>query len=980
MRPNHVVGRNAPPYRVLVPARPLGAGLHRAAQRPPAGGVPVGGARLALSLSVLVSIPLLALNLRPAVTSVGAVLADIRAASGMSAVLASVVVAAPVWCFALGGGLAYKLRAAWGTSRTVTLALVMLAATLATRVIAGPYLLLAGTVLACLSIAVLGTLLPVITHAAPTKAWALLTGCYVAAMGGGSGLGALITPQVSGRLSWQWGVSAWALLAAAALVAWRVAARRFSEPAVAAGPRPSPFTLRPPTTAWSTTLHFGLTSGFTFTIMGWLPSILLDHSHVDATMVGWMFGVAMALGVPIALMVPKWARASQSQSGLAVVLCVPNMLAMAGLLLYPEITPWVWAISLGLGMPAVGLGLTLISLRAAPDGDTAAALSSMVQGFGYAIAGATALGAGLLHSSTQGWEWPLIGLLAVLCGQLITGMHAGLPTTVYSGRRFAPSVERPEPRRSSGRAAFPQATVPWPGPGGGPLQMSGPGVGWGPPGAPPVGSVPFPGVRMPGGSGPRPFPSPRRGSDPVPELATEPVLKSAETAAEAGTQAVEPVGGSVSRVLDAPEVESDPAVASAADETQVVSAASVTQVVSAASVASLADGAEVVSEVPGVPVVVVAGSAVVAEPVPAVDGVTVVASVVAPAEPVVSSAVVAGVGVAEPEVVAPVAETEVVEPVGVAETVGVTEPAVTAGPGAEVTEAVGTTAIAGPVAESVAERVAEPVAGSVAEQLAEPVAGSVVEPVAGSVVESIVEPVARSVVEPVVGPVAEPVAEPAIEAVVESVVERVAEPVAESVVERVAEPVVGSVAEPVAEPVVGSVAEPVAEPVVGSVAESVVEPVAEQLAEPVAESVVGPVAEPVAEPAIEAVVESVADGVPSARSVVVVAGSAVVPEPVPAVTEVTVVAGAVTGVEASEVAVPEPVVDSPETSVAPEPEPQPVSEPTATMIEAQPNGHFAAAAEEDELVRLTAPRQEALFAVPEQEALFEIPLPRQPLV
>lgn len=499
MRPNHVVGRNVPPYRVLVPARPSGAGLHRAAHRPPAGGVPVGGARLALSISVLLAIPLLALNLRPAVTSVGAVLADIRAESGMSAVLASIVVAAPVWCFALGGGLAYKLRAAWGTSRTVTLSLVMLAATLATRVVAGPYLLLAGTVVACLAIAVLGTLLPVITHAAPTKAWALLTGCYVAAMGGGSGLGALITPQVSGGWTWQWGVSAWALLAAAALVAWRVAARKFTEPPMAPGPRPSPFTLRPPSTAWSTTLHFGLTSGFTFTIMGWLPSILIDHSHVDSGTVGWMFGVAMALGVPIALMVPKWAKATQSQSALAVVLCVPNMLAIAGLLLYPEITPWVWAIALGLGMPAVGLGLTLISLRAAPDGDTAAALSSMVQGFGYAIAGATALGAGLLHSSTNGWEWPLIALLAILCGQLVTGMHAGLPTTVYSGRRFAPTVHRPEPA----------PRVPWQGTG--PLPMSGAGVGWGPPAAP---ATAAPVLRPP-----RPFPSPR----PAPEPSTAPV-------------------------------------------------------------------------------------------------------------------------------------------------------------------------------------------------------------------------------------------------------------------------------------------------------------------------------------------------------------------------------------------------------------------------------------------------------------------------
>ncbi|MGH3762436.1 MFS transporter [Actinophytocola sp.] len=419
---------------------------------------PVAGARLALSLGVLVAVPLLALNLRPAVTSVGAMLIDIQAGTGMSAVVASAVVAAPVWCFAVGGALAWSMRSRFGTSRTVSLALALLAVTLAARVLGGPLLLLAGTVVACLAIAVLGTLLPVITHAAPARAWALLTGCYVAAMGGGSGIGALITPQVAGHGSWQLGVSGWALLAAAAWAAWRVAARRFTEPTVRTKKHPGPGSLAPAGSAWSLTLHFGLASGFTFSIMGWLPSILLDYSHVDPPRVEWMFTVAMALGVPIALLVPRWARATAGQSGLAVALAAPSLTAMIGLLMFPGWAPWLWSIGLGLGMPAVGLALAMISMRAAPDGDTAAALSSMVQGIGYAIAGATALACGLLHSSTQSWEWPLLGLLVVLCGQIVAGMHAGLPIMVYTGGRppvYAPAQRIPAPLPPAARRALP---------------------------------------------------------------------------------------------------------------------------------------------------------------------------------------------------------------------------------------------------------------------------------------------------------------------------------------------------------------------------------------------------------------------------------------------------------------------------------------------------------------------------------------------
>lgn len=430
MRQDSAVEQTAPPQqRAGAPPQPLTA-------QPG----PVDRTKLALPMAVLLAIPLLALNLRPAVTSMGTVLADVRLDIGMSAMLASVVVAAPVWCFAAGGALAWALRVRFGTMRTVTGALFLLAVSLAFRVAGGPYLLLAGTITACLAIAVLGTLLPAIVHAAPPREWATLTGCYVAALGSGSAVGALVTPQISEHSSWQLGASSWALLAGAGWLVWRVAGRSFPERPVSvrAIRRAGPLALRPAGTAWALTLHFGLTSGFTFSIMGWLPSMLLERAHVPPHQVAWLFTTAMALGVPIALRVPKWARGSKSQSGLAVALAAPNMLAVGGLLLIPSAAPWVWAVGLGLGMPAVGLALTMISLRAESDTDTAAALSSMVQGFGYAVAGATALGIGLLHSATNVWEWPLVALMLVLCGQMLTGMVAGLPVTIRSGPQVIP--------------------------------------------------------------------------------------------------------------------------------------------------------------------------------------------------------------------------------------------------------------------------------------------------------------------------------------------------------------------------------------------------------------------------------------------------------------------------------------------------------------------------------------------------------------
>jgi CP family cyanate transporter-like MFS transporter len=368
--------------------------------------------RLTVSMAVALAIPLLALNLRPAVASMGLVLRN----TGMSAALAAVVVAVPVWCFAVGGGLAWAARARWGTRRTVAYALAVLCCALLVRVAGGPQLLLAGTIAVCLAIAVLGTLLPAIVHAAPPHACATLTGCYIAALGGGSGVGALLTPAIVDRTSWQVGASSWALLAGAGWLVWRVAAPQVPEEREP-GPRTGP--VGRSRTAWALTVHFGLTSGLTFTIMGWLPSILVDRAGISPHGTAWLFALAMALGVPVALRVPRWAGRRCVVFGLAA----PTAAALAGLLLAPAFAPWMWAAGLGLGMPAVGLSLAVIAMRA-PSTEVAAALSSMVQGIGYALAGVVALAAGLLFSTTHTWQWPLTGLLVVLCGQLGAGIVA----------------------------------------------------------------------------------------------------------------------------------------------------------------------------------------------------------------------------------------------------------------------------------------------------------------------------------------------------------------------------------------------------------------------------------------------------------------------------------------------------------------------------------------------------------------------------
>ena len=129
--------------------------LDGAVEVPPAGRV-AGGAGL------IVAVILVALNLRPAVTSVGPVLGDMQRALGASAIWAGVLTTLPGLCFAGAGLAAAKLSRRFGLGRSISMALAILIVGLLIRVLDGPYVVIGGTLVATAGIAVINVLIPVV--------------------------------------------------------------------------------------------------------------------------------------------------------------------------------------------------------------------------------------------------------------------------------------------------------------------------------------------------------------------------------------------------------------------------------------------------------------------------------------------------------------------------------------------------------------------------------------------------------------------------------------------------------------------------------------------------------------------------------------------------------------------------------------------------------------------------------------------------
>ena len=349
----------------------------------------------------------LAINLRPAVTSLGAALPDISVAS---ALVAAVLVALPLWAIGLGGWATPWLCGRVGTHRTITVALLGLVLSLAGRVLGGPAPLLIGTALACLSIAVLGTMLPLLANG---------SAAFTLGLGLGSTAGALVTPAVVMSSSWRVALGLWAVVALLAQQVWRRTPGEFGSPRAATGWVP----------ASALTIHFGLISTVTFLVMGWLPGILRDAGVPPAT-AGACLALSMAMGLPMMWLVPGWTRRWQNQTLLVIALATPNVIGVTGLIVAPAAAPWLWAAATGTGMGGLAFALTTISLRSK---GSSLSLSAVVQGVGYVIAGFGVLACGWLHTYTGTWRTPLLLVLAILLGQVVSG-HAAVSRRTWALR------------------------------------------------------------------------------------------------------------------------------------------------------------------------------------------------------------------------------------------------------------------------------------------------------------------------------------------------------------------------------------------------------------------------------------------------------------------------------------------------------------------------------------------------------------------
>ncbi len=378
---------------------------------------------------LLMGVALAAFNLRPAVTSIASVLGEVQGDLGASVVWASVLTAVPAVCFGLAAIAAPWLNRRFGLARAIGLALAVLTAGLALRVVGGPWLVLGGTFIATSGIAIGNVLIPVVVKQSFPDAVGRVTGMYTAALAAGGGIAAAATPALDSLLGgWRPAVGSWAMLSAAALILWSVGVRHGEvpeHPVPTDGPRRS--LLRNPV-AWAVAGFFGMQSCSAYILMGWLVEFFVSHG-IPRTEAGLMLALMNLMGIPLNLVVPMFALRRPSQSGWILAVTSATMIATVGLWVAPTAAPWLWTVLFGVGTATLPIALGVVALRARATAETAA-LSAMSQGFGYLIAATGPLAFGVLHAVSAGWRLPILLLGAVTLIQGALGWVAGRPQLV----------------------------------------------------------------------------------------------------------------------------------------------------------------------------------------------------------------------------------------------------------------------------------------------------------------------------------------------------------------------------------------------------------------------------------------------------------------------------------------------------------------------------------------------------------------------
>ena len=385
----------------------------------------------AFGLLGFIALFFISLILRPPVASIGPLLHEIVIDLGLTAGETSLLAAAPVFCFGVGAFASPGLVRRFGVNRSMLFVLLVLLASVSLRLFFGYPGLLMGTIAVGLSIAVANVLLPTIVRVEFPNRVALVTGAYTTLLAFSASFADwAAVPSSSLVGGWQPALALWIIPALLAAAFWAPKASGADvevpqQQGVASEERAA--VLRSPI-SWAIVGFFGLQSLGFYSLLGWLPTLLIASGESPQSAGGFL-GLATAIGIPAGLIL---ASAISKFKSLAWWAAGASLVTLSGFLLLlasfnqPEFTAAA-CILIGVGQASTfPMSLSIISTRASTREQTTQ-LSALAQGLGYLLAALGTFLVGYLAELSGSWSISVMLLVAITLVQVGFGFYSGRP-------------------------------------------------------------------------------------------------------------------------------------------------------------------------------------------------------------------------------------------------------------------------------------------------------------------------------------------------------------------------------------------------------------------------------------------------------------------------------------------------------------------------------------------------------------------------
>lgn len=381
------------------------------------------------TLLLFIVVLIIASTLRSPITSVGPLIPFIREDLAVSNAWIGMVNTLPLLAFGLFSPFVPGLSRRLGMEKTLLIAMIVLAIGIFIRAIGGISMLLFGTLLLGMAIAVGNVLMPGLIKLSFPYRVGLMTGLYSVSMNifGALASGVSVPLAQVPAFDWRTALQIWSVLALLAVV---VLVMRL--PAIRAGQKKVPGKVKnqPPTAlfkskiAWSVTLFMGLQSFIPYSLFTWLPDILLTKGFNESE-AGWLIALYQVGLIPATFIVPILAARMNNQRFIACLSGIVFFLGLLGIMLTSSSLIIAFLLLAGAGAGTTfSLAMMFFVLRTNTVTESSQ-LSSMAQSIGYMIAALGPIMLGTVAEWSGSWNVPLIILMVVALCIAFFGTIAG---------------------------------------------------------------------------------------------------------------------------------------------------------------------------------------------------------------------------------------------------------------------------------------------------------------------------------------------------------------------------------------------------------------------------------------------------------------------------------------------------------------------------------------------------------------------------